>query len=251
MKSFLKKFLASALTFAVLFGLAYTADATRSIYRNRTLPPHFLESSVQFPGLQTFTTTGTWYRPPGVEYVLAIVCGGGGGGGGHQVATQLSAGGGQGGQCKTGIVDVRGTASATFTIGTGGGGGAAHADGDAGISSIFIGITAVGGAGGDTARQETYEAADIGAGIGGAATEDGSAGAYGVGGAGDAGGGGGGSYGAGGAGGAADTNGTAAAANTGGGGGGAGNDTGSVPIGGNGGKGIGIIIPLPKTFTLP
>lgn len=230
-----------------------TADANRTIYKNRLMPPHILESVLTYPDIQTFTSTGTWYRPPGVEHVWVICSGGGGGGGGHQVATQNSAGGGQGGQCVNQIVDIRGTSSETVTIGAAGAGGLAHADGSAGGTSSFGAIvTAVGGAGGDTAGQETIgDATDYGAGIGASSTQNGSAGAYGVGGTGDAGGGGGGSYGAGAAGGAADTNGSAAAVNTGGGGGGAGNDAGTPTVGGDGGTGICTVISLPRSYTLP
>ncbi len=210
--------------------------------------PHpMLEFSNTVPGTQTFLSgSPTWYRPPGVEYVLAIVVAGGAGG---QDGSGASGAGGMGGDCKTEIVDVRGTISETITVGAG---GAKEANGSA--SSFGTLVTAVGGTAGVSGLiaiipLKTNRGQGSG-GVGGASARDGAGGAYGEGGdyGGDpqTGGGGGGSFGKGGTGGPEDTDdGFAAAANTGGGGGG-GSDTGT---GGAGGSGIVKIIPLISDYS--
>lgn len=252
---FLKKSLFTLLALSILL-LPFSADANRTIFKNRTIPPHFLESAPIASDIQTFLATGTWYRKPGVEYVLVILAASGGGGGSSGGAN--AGGGGQGGECKTEIVDVRGTTSETVTIGGGGAGGVAG-NGTAGAASSFGAlVTCVGGHEGlqnstaDTQWSNQNAVPLVGAGLGGADSYAGSKGAYGAGGVGGGGGtlggGGGGSYGAGGAGGGAGASGVAAAANTGGGGGGASQAAGN---GGAGGSGICIVISLSRSITLP
>lgn len=243
---------------ALLLAFSFTSDASRTTYRSRGLYPSAVNFNATWPGLQTFTATGTWYRPPGIEHVLTIIAGGGGGGSGGEDAAD-GGGGGSGGVCKAEVVDVRGASSQTVTIGTGGAGGAFGANGSAGVASSFGAlVTAAGGTAGDKTTYSIAESSGPGGGHGGmyfGGTGTGQAGGYGhlgaggaAGGVGGGGGGGGGSYGAGGAGGAADGNGVAAAANTGGGGGAGGDVDG---IGAAGGSGICIVIPLPRGFTLP
>ena len=98
------------------------------------LPPAYGFSPVP-PGVQTFLSSGTWYKPPGVERVVAIVTAGGGGGGGGGGETGGT--GGCGGSTKIEEVDVRGTTSETITVDTGGAGGAYGAGGTGGGASSF------------------------------------------------------------------------------------------------------------------
>ena len=235
---------------------------TRSAYKSRLMLPPFTHFAPLFPDIQTFLATGTWYRPPGIEYALVIEAGGGAGGGGGN--TTGGAGGG-GGECKTEIVDVRGVASVAVTIGAGSAGGLAGASclSNGAASSFGALLTAAGGilgqSPGTAPSQAVYtKQAGVGSGVGAynGNSAYGFKGAYGAGGqsgvagaANNQGGGGGGSYGAGGAGGGENQAGSAAAANTGGGGGGGGSSANQA--GGAGGSGICIVILLPKGFTLP
>jgi len=238
----MKKLFSAIAVLSVLFTLTFVADANRTVYKNRLMLPHRLESAPRYNDIQTFLATGTWYRSPGVEFVLVIVAAGGGGGGDSDVS--LDGGGGAGGVCKTEIVDVRGTSSETVTIGAG---GASVTIG--GASSFGALVTANGGTAG--VKNTSQVSAGLGSGASIINEVSGGNGAYGLGGARSTahGMGGGGSYGAGGAGGAASTAGGAAAANTGGGGGGGGK--GAVRNGGAGGSGICIVISLPREITLP
>ena len=247
----MKKLFSAIAVLFVLFTAPFSADANRTIFKNRTIPPHFLESAPIASDIQTFLATGTWYRKPGVEYVLVILAAGGGEGGDSGGVN--AGGGGQGGECKTEIVDVRGTTSETVTIGAGGAGGAGNGN-NGGASSFGALVTCLGGKGGlqngAVGTQLTAQTPKIGSGIGGADGYAGWDGAYGEGGAtlgGTEGGGGGGSYGAG-ADGNAGATGDSAAANTGGGGAGASQAAGN---GGSGGTGILIVISLPRSITLP
>jgi len=232
---------------------------SREIYRSRFFSGeiNIPELAKYFPGLQTFTASGTWYRPPGVEFVFVICAAAGGGGGGAFDATEGGRGG-VGGEVKTEVVDVRGTSSETVTIGAGGPGGAYQASGtNGGASSFGALVTCIGGIAGDTSGLNSYKApaapdTTLGCGLGGWTDTAGTSGAFGDGGAagggaGDNGGGGGGSYGNGGAG---SSGAGAGGAGTNGGGGGGG-DGSSQSTGGAGGNGICIVISLPKTITLP
>ena len=111
--------------------------------------------------VQTFTSSGTWTRPEGVDAVEIFLVGGGGGGGGCSSGSYsyAVAGGGGGGRVIDGkIVDVTGTAVGSgiaVTIGTGGAGGAAGASGGDGSASSFGSITAVGGGGGGLGSSST------------------------------------------------------------------------------------------------
>jgi len=92
----------------------------------------------------SFTASGTWVRPSGVDKVRVKVVGGGGGGGiGTESGGTVSGGGGGGGYCEA-IITV--TGNVTVTIGDAG-----TADGGTGGNSTFAGgvtATANGGAGG-------------------------------------------------------------------------------------------------------
>ncbi len=212
-------------------------------------PPPAFEFFSEFPGAQTFTSSGTWYRPLGVERVLAIVVAGGGGG---STATGSAGNGGGGGEVAIEEVDVRGTTSETITVGTGGAGSGGGTNGGVdGIGSSFGAlVTAAGGNLGLPPSTDRALSAGFGSGsggmrgnLGGTANDVPSAGAFGLGGtcpgiAITDGGGGGGSYGVGGDGGS-NTNAGDPGIHGGGGGGG-----GGAAAAGAGGDGIVIIIPL-------
>lgn len=91
----------------------------------------------------TFTSSGSWTVPAGVNSVSLLVVGGGGGGG------SVYGGGGGGGQVvynpSYGVTPLN---PITITVGTGGGAGINWASGAAGGNSAFGGVTALGGGGG-------------------------------------------------------------------------------------------------------
>ena len=89
---------------------------------------------------QTITTSSTWVRPYGVNFVELILVGGGGGGGGGGSASGGSGGGGGGGgggQVLARPVDVSG--DVTVTIGAGGAGGAGGTAGNPGANGAVGG----------------------------------------------------------------------------------------------------------------
>jgi hypothetical protein len=73
--------------------------------------------------VQEFKASGTWTRPPGVNWVTVLCAGGGGGGGGPGTGTTGSYGGGGGGAGEVVYVSTPVTNSVTVTIGNGGAGG--------------------------------------------------------------------------------------------------------------------------------
>jgi hypothetical protein len=121
---------------------------------------------------ETFTTSGTWTRPTGVDYLTALILVGGGGGGQSARAiasngpttngAEGGAGGGGGGYLYVRDVYVGGAGSYTITVGAGGSGGgtAGTVRGSAAqtISSITIGGNA-GSDGGTTFFGTSYYAA--------------------------------------------------------------------------------------------
>ncbi|KKL74157.1 hypothetical protein LCGC14_2067730, partial [marine sediment metagenome] len=122
---------------ALYFSFAGQGDANRTIYKNRLMPPHLFESALNLRAAQEFTSPGTWYRDPGVEFVLALVAAGGGGSAGA-VDGGTRGSSGSGGGVQIDIVDVRGASSETVTIGSGGAGGTyANGAGAAGGASSF------------------------------------------------------------------------------------------------------------------
>jgi len=245
-----KRFILYLIPFVLL--LVGPINANRAIFRNRTVPPHFLESSVSPPQVRTITSSQVWLIPPGVEYAIVIaVAGGGGGGNGAGGDTDGGSGGGGGGVTIK-RVDLRGMSSAQVSVLVGYG-GSAGVKGDDTRFGVPILLEANGGAAGSTSGGVQI-ANNPGGGDGGTAASGagvaGEVGFMGTGGAaggiGGGGGGGGGSFGNGSAGAAALSSAVDAAPESGGGGGGGG-DTGGT--GGRGGSGKVIIFPILNSTT--
>lgn len=198
---------------------------------------------------QSFTSSGTFSVPKGVNTVKVRVVGGGGGGGGS-TSTNNGGGGAAGGYSETFLTNlspvltgvVTQGATITVTVGTGGAGGTGAATGSAGGASsvaqntvaTFTTIAVNGGAGGFSTGAASPGAGATALGTGGSVNEGGNPGMPGMSGIGGAGGGSvfGGGAGCTGAGGFAGSNGTSHGA------GGAGASSGSSQAGGSGVAGI-------------
>ena len=107
--------------------------------------------------IQTFTSSGTYTKPSGINKVKVIVTGAGGGGGGGSSNYNGGTGGGAGGTAIE-LIDVSSLSSTVaVTVGTGGGGGSSNATGGTGGTSSFGAYcSATGGNGGGGADQAIY-----------------------------------------------------------------------------------------------
>jgi hypothetical protein len=151
------------------FDFTLTATATVTSTVTAHLDALLIQTSVPGGGggqsfliTETFTTSGTWTRPTGVDYLVAVigVGGGGGGGGGKYELTRTSSnpptvdGGGGGGGSRYLCVQnlyVGDVASVSVGIGAGGvGGSGASATKGSGVTTTSSGGGSGGAAGGTT-----------------------------------------------------------------------------------------------------
>ena len=127
--------------------IAAQADTNLTLSATGTGTVRIVGDSGILQSVQTFTSTGTWTKPSGINAVVVEVRGGGGGGGAVPV-TSGNFGSGGGGQCGFAkeFIDVTGRSSVTVTIGAGG------ASASAGATSSFGSFcSATGGGAGDNA----------------------------------------------------------------------------------------------------
>ena len=97
-----------------------------------------------------FQTAGTykWKCPSGVSWAAIVVVGGGGGGGAGQAGAADAGGGGGAGGTSYDIQALTAGTSYTFAVGAAGGGGSVGNNGSDGGSSTFVGTATLLGAGG-------------------------------------------------------------------------------------------------------
>lgn len=116
--------------------------------------------------IQTITTTGTYTPTAGTNSIIFYLVGGGGGGGGTSATTSTQAAAGSGGSAG-GVAIHRATSGfsgQTITIG-GGGAVVPGSPGGTGGTSSFLGITCLGGLGGNFGPAVTSSTVTIGAGV--------------------------------------------------------------------------------------
>tara|TARA_R100000231_G_scaffold4313_1_gene7366 strand:- start:323 stop:1285 length:963 start_codon:yes stop_codon:yes gene_type:complete len=126
----------------------------------------FGETGGGLQSIQTFTSSGTYTKPSGINKVKVIVTAGGGGGGGGSSNYNGGSGGGAGGTAIE-LIDVS-SLSSTVAVTVGGGGngvGSNGTGGTGGTSSFGSYCSATGGNGGGGADQATI--ADGGSATGG------------------------------------------------------------------------------------
>jgi len=109
--------------------------------------------------IQTFYSSGYWYRPTGVNRVIVRVVGGGGGGSGHAEAA------GAGGYSEE-VLDVRGISSVYCTVGSGSGSGTYYSGNGGGGNTSSFGnyLSASGGLGANQTYQHCGGLGGVGSG---------------------------------------------------------------------------------------
>lgn len=108
------------------------------------------DSTVLFPQVVTFTSSGTWTKDAGLKYIVVEVVGGGGAGGGATDNSVGAAGGsgGAGGYSRKLILSSALGATETVTVGSAGAGSAGAGGGNGSASSFGSHCSANGGSGG-------------------------------------------------------------------------------------------------------
>jgi len=151
---------------------------------NGTLYSGTVPNSGTLNNVQTFTSSGTWTKPPGAAMVTVLLVGGGGGGGSGAVeasgtVSSGGAGGGGGGYSMVAFPAALLNSTETVTVGTGGNGGTAVgttasngvAGGNGGTTSFksvnFATAGGGGGGGGGTTTAATCPFAGGGSSVGG------------------------------------------------------------------------------------
>lgn len=116
-----------------------------------------------------FTSSGTWTKGAGTNYIKVRGVGGGGGGGGGRTSagSDNGAGGGAGGYSEA-FINTSGVSTVSVTVGTGGSGGAANTAGTTGNATTFGAyITCNGGSGGETPSSGSFNGGNGGTATGG------------------------------------------------------------------------------------
>lgn len=152
------------------FALIY--DLTATALRKMTLANLMNNASVRCTAVRVYTSSDTWSKPTGLQYVIAETVGGGGGGGGvagDAAEASAAGGGGGGGYAKGRIAAASLGSTEAVTIGAAGTAGAAGLNngGNGGNSSFGAHVTGAGGTGGTGGDSVTASAAVAG-GAGGA-----------------------------------------------------------------------------------
>ena len=100
--------------------------------------------------IQSFTSSGTYTKPAGINKIKVYITGGGGGGGSSNNTVHYSGGGGAGGGTAIELLDATSITTVSVTIGAGGTAGQAGGStgGNGGTSSFGSYCSATGGTGG-------------------------------------------------------------------------------------------------------
>ena len=139
-----------------------TKDATTFLRGDNT----FASAGGGLQSIQTFTSSGTYTKPSGINKIKVYITGGGGGGGSSNAsATNQSGGGGASGGTAIELIDATSITTVTVTIGAGGTAGQSGGSvgGHGGTSSFGSYCSATGGDGG---RYPSSLAGLISAGVG-------------------------------------------------------------------------------------
>jgi hypothetical protein len=118
--------------------------------------PAWADAGGGLQSIQTFTSSGTYTKPSGINRLKVIVTGGGGGGGGGNPGYNARGGGGAGGTAIK-VIDASSITTETVTIGAAGTAGSAGSGGDGGN----------GGAGGTSGGSSFWGGGGMGDGGGG------------------------------------------------------------------------------------